>query len=659
MTDHFREVFRHLTQGFTAGLLQKPVRLRLAALFVATALTLLAIGLSDLSQWDELSASLSWRMADQQAVERRVLIVDIDEKSIQAIGAWPWPRARQAELLEKLDQAGVSLKILDILFDGPSPDDARLSSALASAVPTVMAQLFSLSPEPAVHSGQLAGALPLAACPRPAERAYGYMASDAQLRASPFAGHITPLVDPDGAIRQVPALICHDGKTYASLAIAGVMAASQSIPELHPGVSLLDPPWWLDLGGVRLPLDGAGHLRVSYRMPRAGLLAISAADVLQGRAPVDLLQGAWVLVGASAFGARDAIPTPQGRAVSGVEVHAQLLSAMLDDRTPYRPRGGALWSWLLGGLSALLLLAALRLAPRGAALVLPMVALANILAIFGLSTLMLLNQHLWLGWVAPGVFTVFAATLLSAGEFARLRCERERLYCHLASYLPEPVARQVATQEPSAQVRARRCEATVLHADLRNFSAYCSGRPPEETAMVLHLFFTTASRIVEAHGGVVEQMVGDSLLAVWNGSAPCTGHGARALDAAEELWRVCTPQLPRIASRHVPPLDLGIGVETGTVLIGSFGPAARRTHAVLGEAVTVATRLQALTGELAHPILIGSAVAGTDPERAHRLGDFLLAGMTEPRTVYAIPVKYPKGHLRLVFDAEAEQQTSG
>ena len=89
MTDHSRGVFRRIPSAFTAGLLQKPARLRIAALFAAMTLTLLAIGLSDLSQWDELSASLSWRLADQQAVERRIVVVDIDEKSIQAIGAWP------------------------------------------------------------------------------------------------------------------------------------------------------------------------------------------------------------------------------------------------------------------------------------------------------------------------------------------------------------------------------------------------------------------------------------------------------------------------------------------------------------------------------------------------------------------------------------------
>ncbi len=652
-----------LLAGLRRSSLQKPARLHRLALVAAALLTVLAVALfgAKLRHWDELSANLSWSLSDDQAVERRVVIVDIDEKSIQAVGPWPWPRARQAELLEKLDAAGVGLKMLDILYEGSSRDDARLAQALQSGAPTVQGQLFSLDPQTTVKSGSLGGALPFGSvCPQASEPAYGYMASDIpNVQPGPggrtvYAGHITPLVDPDGAIRQVPALICHEGRTYATLAVAGLLAATDAVPALRREESLLAPSWWLEIGAVRLPLDPAGHLRVSYQMPRAGFVSVPAVDVLEGRAPAELLRGAWVLVGATAFGARDVVPTPQGRAVSGVEVHAQILSAMLDGRSPYMPQGARWWPWLVGGLAALLLLGALRLAPRAPHIVLPGGALVLLGGLSGLNTLVLLKAHLWLGWVVPGLFVLLAATLLGAVEYARSRFERELLYRNLASYLPEPVAREVAMREPVAQVCATRHEATVLYADLRNFSAYCEGRPPEETAMVLHLFFTTASRIVEEHGGVVEQMVGDSLLAVWNGSSPCADHGARALDAAEALWRACAPQLPRIESPGIPALDIGIGVETGSVLIGSFGPAARRTHAVLGEAVTVATRLQALTGELAYPILTGANVAALrrDPGGLLRLGDFLLNGLTRPRTVYALTVDLEPSHLRLVHDAD-------
>ncbi len=651
-------------------LLQRPALVRLTALLAALLLMLAVATLwgPQLKQWDERSAGLSWHVADQRTQERRVVVVDIDEKSIQEIGTWPWPRARQAELLESLDRAGVGLKMLDILFEGAGADDARLARALASPVPTVLAQLFSLAPQPPVHTGRLGGALDFAACPQASAAAFGFMASEPDLASTgPYVGHITPIVDPDGTIRKVPALVCYAGKTYAALPVAGLMAAAGVTPVLTPGASLLAPPWWLEVGDVRIPLDQNGLLRVSFQTPRAGFVSVSAADLLQGRVPPDMLRGAWVLVGATAFGARDVVPTPQGGAVGGVEVHAQALAAMLDERTPYTPRGAPWWPWLAGVCSALLLLASLRLVKRGAGLVLPAVAALNILALFGLHTLLLLQAHLWLGWSVPGLFTLLAAILLTGGEFARVRYERERLYRNLASYLPEPVAREVATREPTAQVRAVRREATVLYADLRNFSSYCEGRPPEETAMVLHLFYTTASRIVESCGGVVEQMVGDGLLAVWNGSVPCPTHTRDALDAARKLWQECSPQLPRIASQKVPPLDLGIGIETGLVLIGSFGPASRRVHAVLGETVNVAARLQALTGDLAAPVLVGAAAAAgmaADPVRLsglrlRKLGDFLLQGLTVPRTVYELPVTYDTGRLRLAFDADAEQRAVG
>jgi len=650
------------------ALLLRPRLLRLAALALA-ALLAVAAALAwapQLRQWDERTGSLAWNFAGGNRQERRVVVVDIDEKSVQALGNWPWPRARMAELLNRLDQDGASLKLLDVLFSGPRAGDAELAKALASPVPTVAAEVLALNagnaPGQRVHSGQLAGALPLAACPAASLPAGGYLAPQpGLLSAHAFAGHITPIVDPDGAIRKVPALICFDGKTYAALPVAGLMAASGvSAPRLTPGRSLLDPAWWLTVGDQRLPLDRRGRFRVSYQMPRAGFLSLSAVDVLDGQVPKGLLKNAWVLVGATAFGAGDAVATPLGGAVGGVEVHAEALSALLDDRTPYTPRAAVAWPWLAGAAMALLLLLTLRLSRRGAGLALPAAAALGLALLFGAHVWLLLAVHLWLGWVTPALFTLLAASLLGGTELIRTRFERERLFQNLSSYLPEAAARKVALLSPSAQVHAVRREATVMFVDLRNFSAYCEGRPPEETATVLHLFYSAATRVVESHGGVVEQMVGDGLMAAWNGSSPAADHGPRALAAAEELWRVLGAQLPNRSSRRSPALDVGIGLESGTVLVGSFGPAGRRVHTVLGETVTVAARLQAMTGELAYPILLGPAlVAAAQPPTAVNLGEFLLPGLSTPRTLHALPVAYDPQRLSLVYEAEGEQRAAG
>ena len=147
---------------------------------------------------------------------------------------------------------------------------------------------------------------------------------------------------------------------------------------------------------------------------------------------------------------------------------------------------------------------------------------------------------------------------------------------------------------------------------------------------------------------------------MWNGSAPCADHGARAIAAADELWRALSAQLPNRSTRRAPALDVGMGLESGTVLVGSFGAAGRRVHTVLGETVTVASRLESMTAELAYPILLGpQLMAAAKPANAIWLGEFLLPGLSTPRILHALPVEYDQHRLRLVYESEGEQRAVG
>jgi adenylate cyclase len=391
-------------------------------------------------------------------------------------------------------------------------------------------------------------------------------------------------------------------------------------------------------------------------------VAVSAADVLAGRLPQDMLRGVWALVGSTALGAGDAVVTPQGGAVGGIEVHAQLLAAALDARTPRDPG----WSgWAIAGVCLFVLLFTLLVlvpARPGPAVSLPLVALLNLSWMFAAHAYLLLEHHLVLHWGTPALFAVLCAGLLLLAEMVRVRLERERLYGNLSSYLPEAAARKLAFAEPSAQVQAERREATVMVLDLRNFSAFCEGRSPEESAQVLHRFYATVEAAVAARGGVVEHLVGDGILAAWNASKPCENHVAQALGAALPVWREVTRGLPQEASRQAPPLDLGVGIETGPVLVGSFGAAQRRVHTVLGETVTVAVRLEALTGELAFPILLGpglvtraAAEAAEHVPAVKPLGNFLLAGLSRPRRVHALQVPLDHHRLHLVYRIDQDR----
>jgi adenylate cyclase len=650
-------------------LLKRPVWLyaSVSALAVVLMAALGSLYAPQLQQWEERLASHTWALSDSSATERRVVVVDIDEKSTQALGAWPWPRDRMAQLLNGLDAYGVNLKVVDVLFDGEQnpAQDAKLVEALqANKAPTVISQLFALSPDAQVKSGQLASASSMAAtanatCPAASTQAFGFMAAaPAFAQSSQAVGHITPILDTDGNIRRVPAVVCFEGNAYPALAVAALSAATGAQPVFKTAPGFVQSGQVLDVGGIQIPVDAKGQLRVSYQMPRAGFVSVSAVDVIQGKVPAHMLKGAWALVGSTAFGGGDAVPTPQGGAVGGVEVHAQILSAALDGRTPFAPVWAPLWPLATGALALLALIFSLKASGPKAAVVVPAVALASGAVIFGVHAVLLLVTHQWLGWGQPALFVALAASLLTAAEMLRVRAERESLYQNLSSYLPEGAARRVAFQEPTAQVVAETREATVMMVDLRNFSAYCEERSPEDAATVLHIFYTTVEKIVTEHGGVVEQMVGDGLTAVWNGSTPCEPHALQALKAAKVIWQEGVAQLPKVASRETPPLDIGVGIESGPVMVGSFGPARRRVHTVMGEAVSVSARLEKLTAELGYPVLVGPkalAQCANSPEAqdTQKLGDFLLSGMRAPRTVYALKVPIDPSHLQLVSSMES------
>lgn len=639
----------------------RPWRLRAAALALAAAV----VGLLQLvfpagfAAPEEWLGDWTWRIGASSRPERRVVIVDIDEASLERIGPWPWPRASLARLSARLEDAGATVQVFDMVLDAPRPGDAELA-ALWARTPVVAGQVFSLSAQSTPRVGVPADPLSAAGCPAFAPLSHGYVANSATLEPARLTiGHLTPEVGDDGVVRQVPALICHEGRAYPSLALAALWRAAQAgsaasplaaAPDwswlaprtMEPGAAPaslpgLTPPhqlWSPSLPGVEVPLDDKGMMRVPYRVDRRAFASIPAHRVLDGDADAAVLRGAIVLVGATGFGIVDVTATPLSPVAAGVEVHAQALAGMLDHRVPYLPQG-APWLQLLAGVVAAALLLAVSARGQGAPVRrLPLAGLSLAAALAAGAAAALWLADLWLPWAAPTLFVLLAASALATAEHALTRAQRERLFAHLGSYLPSPVAQRLMKVDPSGSIQFEQRHVSVLVADIRNFSAFAAHRPTEETAALLHAYYCLAVDVVEEHGGVVENVVGDSITAVWNAYADdCPEHPQRAFDAARELVRATRALLanPVLSDKEplVQPLALGIGLETGAALVGSFGPTRRRSHAALGEPVGVASRLQQMTQDLSMPVLLGPTMARRLPRALTEcLGDYLLEGMS-------------------------------
>lgn len=590
---------------------------------------------------EERLGALGWTLTTNDNLEQSITLVVIDEQSLAEIGPWPWPRQEMARLVSAIDAAGAQLQVHDIFYSDPKSGDAELLAALQVTQGAVLAQVPILQSEQAIQVGAMSHPVSGVGCNASDTASTGsYIASHSGFSAIP-KGHITPNIASDGSIRDFPALICVDGSAYPALSISTLLTAAGSQDwgaTISEGTSLFGSALRLQLDGypgLNIPLDREGNLRISYKEAPTNFRAISAADVISGNIEPGMLENTWALVGATAISMGDVVPTPYSGTTPGIELQARILSSLLDAQIPYTPRSA---NWLLGLLTLIFVVLLLKLAAapgRISAYGLPAAGLFLPLGALAIHVQLLSSSEIWLGWVYPALFGLLAASFLLLLEQSRVRVERSRVYGNLSSYLPSNIAKEIAYNLPSSAINAKRCDVTLLSADIRNFAAFGEARPPEESAAVLHYFFVRATEIVEQFGGRVHEFKGDSLLAVWDSGQQQAAE--QSFLAAQEIQRAVDQKLmsPN-SSNGLEPLALGIGIEQGPALIGSIGPAHRRSHALLGDTVTITLRIQELTEELAQPILVGECAARhLLDQKLESQGSFLLTGLKIPHTLFA------------------------
>lgn len=627
----------------------KPSYGRLAMLILAAALSVfLSLGFgSSLQVFEERLGSLGWTLFPDYLVEERVPLVLIDERSLAEVGPWPWTRTQMASLVTAIDAAGAQLQLHDIVFPESKAGDEEFLAAIESSSGVILAQAPGLQPGQATQAGLLTHPLTGVSCDSGSTlnlaSTTDYLAPTADFVDVP-KGHIAVQISADGAVRKVPAVVCVSNQAYPSLALSAFFQSTSRDSweaSITPGNGLFSADFVLrlrDFPGLDIPLDSDGNMRISFAKSPMAFNAISAVDVLQGTADLSALENQWVLVSGSAYGMADVVPTPYEGAAPGVELHARVLSSMLDSQIPFTPSSALFMQALLCSLFALaLFLLTSTSKDRATAYGLPALALIFPIAALVIHVFLLRSANVWLGWVLPGLFSCVAASLLLLLEQSRVRLERSRVYGNLNSYLPNDVAREIAYSAPNSNINAKRLEVTLLSADLRNFSAFGEARAPEESAAVLHFFFTKATEIIEANGGRVHEFKGDSLLAVWEGHHQ---HAAtKALDAANSLQKDLGNSLSSdLGPDGLEPLALGVGIEQGPALIGSIGPAHRRSHTLLGDTVAITLRIQEMTADLAQPILIGECAARQLTDVAlESQGSYLLDGLKTPHVLFAPP----------------------
>jgi len=613
----------------------------------------------------------------------RVVIVDIDEKSLAEQGRWPWPRDRVAALVDELFERQDILALgLDTVFAEPdhSAGHARLQALtegpLASE-PALAARVQALLPEldldarlaqalrgrPVVlgyyftsdRQARTSGVLPSPAL-RPeslhghqlrATRWDGYGASIPVLAdAAPRAGFFNAIADSDGVVRSLPLLAEHGGQYYESLALA-VLRLVLGDPVLSPAVVGAGRVGGLPpaVHGVRLlrqdrarliDIDERAAVLVPFRGPGGpqggSFRYVSATDLLTGRVPPASLQGRIVLLGTTAPGLLDLRATPMAATYPGVEVHANLIAGLLDERLPVRPdyaRGVELVQVLLAGLLL--------------ALVLPLMSALGALLLSAGALAAVVGLNLWLfashGLVLPLASVLFVVVLVFVLDMSYGYLVESRSKRHLAqlfgTYVPPELVDEMLKDPDRYSMQAQTRELTVMFCDMRGFTSLSERLSPTELQALLNRVFSRLTQVIRRRRGTIDKYMGDCIMAFWGAPVEEPGHAALAVQTAWEMVQEVAALNHEHAAAGLPQIAVGIGLNTGEVCVGDMGSDVRRSYTVVGDAVNLASRLEGLSK------VYGVPVVASETTRAQaggwlwqELDRVRVKGRAEPVTIF-------------------------
>ena len=552
------------------------------------------------------------RFRGKQPPNENVVIVAIDDASLGWVSErWPWPRAKLAEIVRWLNNAGARVIAFDIFLFDPAADpqdDAALIEAFRESKSVItVSQIFSTQYSTTLDRPE--------GIYLPVIDGYG----------------ITEIErDDDAIVRGVTAYKKFGGEYLYNWSFDIVRVFLDVEPPKNPS------PASVMFKGKEIPLNQRGELLVSYAGPPQTYPTYSAAFITEGDYDPAIFKDKIVLIGASSETLQDLYPTPFSATnlTPGVEVVANTISTLLTDSylslTP---------PWV----TLLILLCAAILARAIISIQQP--TFSSLLMVIGVSVYILTRQVLFYQTgqqfpiVSPSLMLILGVVIPTLEQAVTQELEKRRVRSLFSRFIsPQMVDQLLQTQDIDSL--NKRTELTILFSDIRDFTTLSESMSPDDLVALLNPYLETMSKIIHKYGGTVDKYEGDAIVAFFGEPIPLKDHAIRASFAALEMNTALQKLNQDWLSAGIlsSALEMGIGINTGEVFVGLLGSEQRINYTVIGDAANLAARLQDQTKELKTPILISkntfTAINGI--VKAEYLTTQILKGKKEPVEIYRL-----------------------
>ena len=607
---------------------------------------------------------------------RPVTIVDIDEASLAKLGQFPWPRTRIADLITALTKLGAVVIAFDIVFSEPdrlNPDvvadtfrdlDEETRSRLR-ALPSndqILADAMRRSRVVLGESGlpqvqsefdkslPLTGLAMLGEEPQPFMLEWPGLLRNVPLLEAAAAGRglFTIWPERDGIVRRVPVMMLAQGATMPSLSFEMLRVATGTdtifIKSDQAGIKSIG------VKGFQIPTDRNGQLWVHFAHHDPKIL-VSALDVIEGKVAPEKIKGQLVLIGTSAVGLNDNKTTPVDPSMPGVEIHAQVIESALTRAVLTQPNYGIAVELCAAILFGILVIA---FAPLFGPVTLVAVGALFATLLIGTSWYFYTQHRLLIDFTYPLLSTTSIYLTLIFTSFVREQRQRKQIRTAFAQYMSPTLVEQLAQSPEKLVLGGEEREMTIMFSDVRGFTAISESykNDPQGLTALMNRFLTPLTNAILERKGYIDKYMGDAIMAFWNAPLDDREHQVNACEAAVDMLEridVLNKQREFEAKEggHVyMPLNVGVGLNTGTCVVGNMGSDLRFDYSVLGDSVNLASRLEGQSKEYGFPIIVGSrtALAAREKFAILELDFIMVKGKKEPEVIYAIAGRQDTAH---------------
>ncbi|AXS42792.1 adenylate/guanylate cyclase domain-containing protein [Breoghania sp. L-A4] len=597
-----------------------------------------------------------------------VVIIDIDEKSLRRLGQWPWPRTMVAALLENVrDNGGVAMGF-DVVFpeidrlspdriarslEGLSPEAVRELSglgntdeAMAAAMRTMRIVLGQAAAVAQPDDGRARQAqTPVALLgrdPKPFLLHYPGVLRNIEVleKAASGKGLFSINPDADNIVRRVALVAVAGGALQPALSVELLRVATGkdafAVKTDDAGVRSVI------VGGVEVPTDRHGRMWVRYT-PHLPARYVSASDVIDGSVDPARIRNHLVLLGTSATGLLDLKATPLEAAMPGVEVHAQILETILGRSYLIRPNYALGAELVIAVVTSLLVIV---LAPILGALPVLLLGMGAAAGVVAGSWAMFTEQHVLIDVAYPLMAGFAVYLLLVFVNYRREEVQRQQIRSAFGQYLAPAYVEQIARDPSQLSLGGETRTMTILFSDVRGFTTISESykSDPQGLTALMNRFLTPLSDAIMARKGTIDKYMGDAVMAFWNAPLDDAQHAKHACQAALDMMaRLVAVNVERKAEAEAAgtpflPLDIGIGINTGTCVVGNMGSEFRFDYSVLGDAVNLASRLEGQSKTYGVPIILGSGTAQQvlDQFAVIEIDLIRVKGKLEPERVFCL-----------------------